>query len=107
MSTAPPVQCLSCKHLHKTASDPSIAAGLPQVVTCDAYPRRIPKEIAGQGADHRESRGDEVDGVTHELDPGKRRLFESWRRTFAPTDAELAQRRLTMAEPVDIVFIED
>lgn len=82
-------------------------AGVPPVASCDAYPRRIPRDIAAYGADHREPRGDETGGITHDLDADKRGLFDSWRRTFAPTDAEQAQRRITMTDPVDLVFIED
>lgn len=107
MTSVPPAQCLSCTHLHKTAPTPGIPASLPPVVSCDAYPQRIPIDIAAYGADHREKRGDEVDGITHELDPARRHLFQAWQRTFAPTDAELAQRRITMSDPVDIVFIEE
>lgn len=107
MSSAAPVQCLSCKHLDATAPTAGVPTGYPKVVTCAAFPQRIPADIAAHGADHRQPRGDEANGITHELDPAKKRLFESWRKTFAPTDAERAARRLTMSEPVDIVFIED
>lgn len=107
MTTAPPVQCLSCTHLHPVEPTPGVPAGYPPVVSCDAFPQRIPRDIAAYGADHRTARGDEVDGITHDLDPALEHRFESWRKTFAPTAAELAQRRLTMEQPVDLVFIEE
>jgi hypothetical protein len=48
--------CASCKHLGKNA-------------TCMAYPAEIPDSIWWEGEDHREPRGDEVDGVVWEQAP--------------------------------------
>lgn len=78
MTSMLPAQCLACIRRHPTA-DP--ATHTPTVIRCTAYPGGIPEDIA-DGADHRQPRGDEVDGLVFEMaaDPVAARYFESWER---------------------------
>lgn len=43
---------------------------------CTAYPDGIPLDVFYGGADHREPRGDEQDGITHDLDPDREPLLK-------------------------------
>lgn len=102
MTSRPPVLCLSCTRLRHDPPEPQIPGSLPRVVACQAFPAGIPRAIALYGADHRTALGDEVDGLIYEQAPGEAAaaLFESWRRTFAPSAQELAARRIVMDSPV-------
>lgn len=78
MTTVLPAQCFACKRLR-----PSSAGGTATVSTCDAYPDEIPFAIAA-GADHREARGDERDGLTFEqaASDDARNAFRWWEKVF-------------------------
>ena len=75
-SLAGPTICMSCEHLDRnTFSDPASPA------LCAAYPQGIPDEIVYGGADHTNPRGDEVDGITHQLVEGFDNVFAVWKST--------------------------
>lgn len=70
-----PALCLSCVHRDPTTSP----VGSPSIVRCAAYPDRIPADIA-RGGDHRTPRGDEVDGIVYDQQPGDAAAvsFDAW-----------------------------
>jgi hypothetical protein len=70
-----PALCLSCAHREPTTDD----AGTPTVARCTAYPGGVPFVIS-LGADHREPRGDEVDGITYRQAAGQAAadLHDAW-----------------------------
>jgi hypothetical protein len=71
--------------------DPTVG-GL-SVVTCSAFPAGIPDDIALHADDHREARGDEVDGLIFEQAPGREMWFQAWSAFRAALDENSAPTR--------------
>lgn len=78
MTTGRPIICNSC-----TRFRPSAMFDEKNSPTCEAFPEGIPVDIQ-QGADHRESRGDEVTWQKHPLNGN---LLDAYERRVEVRDA--------------------
>ncbi len=75
MTSQLPALCWSCERL---LPDASSGLDTPLIARCRAFPTGIPQDIAW-GAEHRQPRGGEVDGLVYEQASGGAAMFETWR----------------------------
>lgn len=83
MTTVLPAQCFACRWLRYTP-DPNTMTAVVSV--CKAYPDGVPDDFV-MGADHRQARGDEQNGLKFEQidDERAHRDFDFWLSTFGNT----------------------